>query len=44
MEAQKVNVLYDENGKPVRVQVDYDLYQWLISEVSQAERKFATAG
>ena len=43
MEAEKVNVLYDENGKAVRVQMDFDLYQWLISEVSQTEHSFAAA-
>ncbi len=43
METEKVNVLYDENGKAIRVQLDFDLYQWLIKEVSQTERSFAAA-
>ncbi len=43
MEADKINVLYDENGNAIRVQMDFDLYQWLISEVSVPERGFAAA-
>ncbi len=43
MEKKKVNVIYDANGKAVRVQMDFDLYQWLLDLVSQAEKKHAMA-
>lgn len=43
MEAEKVNVLYDENGQAVRVQLDFDLYQWLINQVADPERAFVAA-
>lgn len=43
METEKVNVLYDENGQAVRVQLDFDLYQWLINQVAEPEQSFVTA-
>lgn len=43
MEAEKVNVLYDENGQAVRVQMDFDLYQWLINQVAEPEQAFVAA-
>ena len=43
MEAEKVNVLYDENGQAVRVQLDFDLYQWLINQVAESEQSFVAA-
>lgn len=43
MEQEKVNVMYDENGKAVRVQMDFDLYQWLVDQVPQSEQAFAMA-
>ncbi|MDF7801325.1 hypothetical protein P4C99_17740 [Pontiellaceae bacterium B1224] len=43
MEKEKVNVMYDENGNAVRVQMDFDLYQWLVGQVPQTEQSFAVA-
>jgi hypothetical protein len=43
MEQEKVNVLYDENGMAVRVQMDFDLYEWLVAQVPQAEQGLAMA-
>jgi hypothetical protein len=43
MEKQKVNVMYDENGKAIRVQMDFDLYQWLVDQVPQGEQAFSSA-
>ena len=44
MEQQRVNVIYDEEGKAVRVQLDFDLYQWLVDQVPQFEQLMAVAG
>jgi hypothetical protein len=43
MEQEKVNVMYDENGTAVRVQMDFDLYQWMVNQLPQAEQSFAVA-
>lgn len=43
MEKDRVRVLYDENGKAIRVQMDFDVYKWLIDHVPQAEQAFAVA-
>lgn len=43
MEKDKVNVMYDENGNAVRVQMDFDLYQWLVDQLPQTEQAFAAA-
>ena len=43
MEQEKVNVMYDENGKAVRVQMDFDLYQWMVTQLPQTEQTFAVA-
>lgn len=43
MEQEKVNVMYDENGNAVRVQMDFDLYQRLVGQAPQAEQAFAMA-
>ena len=43
MEQKKVNVMYDENGNAVRVQMDFDLYKWLIDQVPQSDQAFAMA-
>ncbi|MDF7825728.1 hypothetical protein P4B35_16995 [Pontiellaceae bacterium B12227] len=43
MEQERVNVMYDENGKAVRVQMDFDLYQWMIQQLPQAEQALAVA-
>lgn len=43
MEQEKVNVMYDENGNAVRVQMDFDLYQWLVDQLPQTEPSFAAA-
>jgi len=41
MEKEKVNVMYDEHGNAVRVQMDFDLYQWLVDQLPQTEQSFA---
>ena len=38
MDETKVNVLYDENGKAVRVQMDFELYEWLLKQVPPSRR------
>ena len=38
MEHDKVNVLYDESGRAIRVQMDFDLYRWLVERLPQADR------
>lgn len=43
MEKDKVNIMYDENGKAIRVQMDFDIYTWLVDQVPQAEQSFAMA-
>ena len=44
MEKEKIDVLYDENGKAIRVQMDFDLYEWLMEQVpSMRERQLAVA-
>ena len=43
MDKEKVNVLYDENGRAVRVQMDFDLYQWLVKRIPLTERSVAAA-
>ena len=43
MEKEKVDVLYDENGKAVRVQMDFDLYEWLMEQVPTAKERLALA-
>lgn len=43
MEKEKVNVMYDENGNAVRVQMDFDLYQWLVDQLPQTEPSFVAA-
>ena len=43
MEEKKVQVIYDEKGEAVRVQMDFDLYQWLTDLVSQSEQSLAVA-
>jgi len=43
MEKEKVDVLYDENGKAVRVQMDFDLYEWLMDQVPVAKERLALA-
>ena len=44
MEQEKVNVMYDENGNAVRVQMDFDLYQWMVEQLPLSEKAFAVAG
>lgn len=41
MEKQKVNVMYDEAGNAIRVQMDFDLYKWLVDQVPQMDKNFA---
>ena len=43
MEKDKVNIMYDENGNAIRVQMDYEIYTWLVDHVPQAEQAFAAA-
>ena len=43
MEKEKVRVLYDENGRAIRVQMDFDVYEWLITQVPMPEQAFAAA-
>ena len=43
MEQEKVNVMYDENGTAVRVQMDFDIYQWMVDQLPQTEKSFAVA-
>ncbi len=44
MEQKKVRVIYDEEGTAVQVQMDFDLYQWLIDIVSaKSETPLAVA-
>lgn len=43
MEQEKVHVIYDEKGAAVQVQMDFDLYQWLTDQISQAEQSLAVA-
>ena len=43
MEKNKVNVMYDENGKAIRVQMDFDLYKWMLDQVPQSKQELAMA-
>ena len=43
MGEEKVNIMYDENGSAIRVQMDFDLYQWLLDQVPQSEQALAMA-
>jgi hypothetical protein len=43
MEKDKVNIMYDENGNAIRVQMDYEIYTWLVDQVPQADQAFAAA-
>ena len=43
MEKEKIDVLYDENGTAIRVQMDFDLYEWLIAQVPQVPQNLAMA-
>lgn len=43
MEKDKVNIMYDENGMAIRVQMDFDLYKWMLDQVPQAEQVLAMA-
>lgn len=44
MEKEKIDVLYDENGKAIRVQMDFDIYEWLMEQVpSMQEQPLAVA-
>lgn len=43
MEKDKVNIMYDEKGQAIRVQMDFDIYTWLVEQVPQAEQAFAMA-
>ena len=44
MGKEKIDVLYDENGRAVRVQMDFDLYEWLMAQVPSMEEHLAVAG
>lgn len=43
MEKDRINILYDENGKAIRVQMDFDIYEWLVDHMPQLEQTFAVA-
>jgi hypothetical protein len=40
----KIDVLYDENGKAIRVQMDVDIYEWLLDQAPEAKEHLALAG
>ena len=39
MEKEKIDVLYDENGQAIRVQMDIDQYEWLLAQVPSAKEE-----
>ncbi len=43
MKKEQIDVLYDENGQAIRVQMDFDLYEWLMEQVPAAEEQLAMA-
>ncbi len=40
MEQEKVNIMYDESGTAIRVQMDFDLYEWMLGQLPQAEQAY----
>ena len=43
MDKEKIDVLYDESGKAVRVQMDFDLYEWILEQLPSAKEQLALA-
>lgn len=43
MEQSKVNIMYDSRGNAVRVQMDFEFYQWLLDQVPQADQGILNA-
>ncbi len=43
MEKEEIDILYDENGNAIRVQMDFDVYKWLMDRVPHSEQAFAVA-
>ncbi len=44
MGKEKLDVIYDEKGRAVRVQMDFDLYEWLMEQVPSMDEKLIVAG
>jgi hypothetical protein len=36
---EKVDVLYDDKGQAIRVQMDFDLYEWLLEQVPSSMKE-----
>lgn len=43
MSDEKVDVLYDENGRAIRVQMDFDLYERLLEQAPSFKERLAMA-
>ena len=43
MGKEKIDVLYDENGKAIRVQMDFDLYEWMMKQVPAMKEQLLMA-
>lgn len=43
MGKEKINVLYDKSGRAIRVQMDFDLYEWMMEQVPSMEESLAIA-
>lgn len=43
MDVKGIRIFYDEDGKAVRVQMEFDIYKWLMDHIPQSEQSFAVA-
>jgi len=41
MDQDKINIMYDEKGTAIRVQMDFDQYKWMLDHIPQSDRQMA---